>query len=230
MKYFLTISPDLLPLQQPVVSQVSRTDPGQVLVSWDKIIKRPECVDRYNVWVWPEGTERTAGTKVLVEEKEKDGKTVVTSKKVSVEPCLNYRFLVELEEVDSMTGLNQERTGEQVFKTASTSSSTSGLADPSQYEISYHWDGRKVDLGRVDIKFLKVLLTNPNCLDYIQVTGSEARVTTGPRLPGGRSVPSSRGEALQYLSMSQPQVTVGKASTLPARISYSVSCLVQSPK
>ena len=214
--------------QQPVVSQTSKTDPSQVLVSWDKIIKRPECVDRYNVWVWPEGTERSGGTKVVVQEKGKDGKSVATSKTVSVEPCLNYKFLVELEEVDSMTGLNQERTGEQVFKTAATSSSSSGLTDSSQYKLSYHWDGTKVDLQRVDIVLSKSLLTNPNCLDYIQVTGSEARVTTGPRLPGsgGRSVPSSRGQALQYLSQSrgqsQPQISVGKASPLPAQISYSV--------
>ena len=80
-------------LQQPLVSQVSRTDPQQVLVSWDKIIKRPECVDRYHVWVWPEGTERTskAGRKILVEEKAKGKKNVVTSKTVTVEPCLNYK-------------------------------------------------------------------------------------------------------------------------------------------
>ena len=80
-------------LQQPLVSQVSRTDPQQVLVTWDKIIKRPECVDRYHVWVWPEGTERTSkvGRKILVEEKERGKKTVATSKTVSVEPCLNYK-------------------------------------------------------------------------------------------------------------------------------------------
>ena len=76
-----------------MVSQTSKTDPSQVLVSWDKIIKRPECVDRYNVWVWPEGTERTsrAGRKILVEEKEKGKKSVATSKTVTVEPCLNYK-------------------------------------------------------------------------------------------------------------------------------------------
>ena len=75
------------------MSQVSRTDPQSVLVSWDKIIKRPECVDRYNVWVWPEGTERTsqAGRKIMVEEKGPGGKNVATAKTVSVEPCLNYK-------------------------------------------------------------------------------------------------------------------------------------------
>ena len=72
---------------------MSRTNPTEVLVSWDKIIKRPECVDRYRVYVWPEGTQRTgkAAVKVLVEEKGKDRKTVVTSKIVTVEPCLNYK-------------------------------------------------------------------------------------------------------------------------------------------
>ena len=134
------------------MSQPSRSDPGQVLVSWDKIIKRPECVDRYRVWVWPEGTERNKGTKILVEEKK--GKNVATSKTVTVEPCLSYKFLVELEEVDSVTGLNLERTGEQVFRTAATSSAgTAGLTDTTKYELSYHWDGAKVDLQKVDIVF-----------------------------------------------------------------------------
>ena len=98
-KYYLIIqlcqlsSPLNVFPQQPLVSQVSRTDPQQVLVSWERIIKRPECVDRYHVWVWPEGTERTsrAGRKILVEEKEKGKKSVATSKTVTVEPCLNYK-------------------------------------------------------------------------------------------------------------------------------------------
>ena len=89
------------------------------------------------------------------------------------------RFLVELEEVDSMTGLNQERTGEQVFRTAATSSAGAGLTDKAQYSLSYHWDGTKTDLNTVDIVFSKSLLNNPNCLEFIKVTGSEARVTTG---------------------------------------------------
>ena len=76
-----------------MVTQVSRTNPTEVLVSWDKIIKRPEGVERYRVYVWPEGTQRTGkvAVKVLVEEKGKDRKTVVTSKTVTVEPCLNYK-------------------------------------------------------------------------------------------------------------------------------------------
>merc|ERR1719510_2650995 len=112
-----------------------------------------------------------------------------------------------------MTGLNQERTGEQVFRTAATASGRVGLADKAQYSLSYHWDGRKTDLNTVDIVFSKSLLNNPNCLEFIKVTGSEARVTTGPRLSGGGRG-GSRGRALQYLSVSQsarPQVTVGQA-------------------
>ena len=88
---------------------------------------------------------------------------------------------MELEEVDSMTGLNQERTGEQVFRTAATASGRAGLTDPAQYSLSYHWDGLRTDLSTVDIVFSKSLLNNPNCLEFIKVTGSEARVTTGDR-------------------------------------------------
>lgn len=74
-----------------MVTQASKTDPTQVLVSWDKIIKRPECVDTYIVHVWPEAGDSNLAAKVTVAEK--NGKNVATSKTVTVEPCINYKLL-----------------------------------------------------------------------------------------------------------------------------------------
>jgi len=209
---------------QPVVTQPSKSDPTQVLVSWDKIIQRPECVDKYVVKVWPQGSDINLAEKISVTEK--SGKNVVTKKLVKVEPCINYKFSVALEEVDSVTGLNNENTAEQVFKTSAVAKVPS--MDKSQFKVSYHWDAKlgHVDLQKADIEFDSSLITYPSCLDNIQVSGSGVTVTTGPPLTRSRSVSPTRGQSLQYLTGStnfNPSLTVNKASTLPAKISYSVS-------
>merc|ERR1712227_960238 len=207
---------------QPVVTQPSKSDPTQVLVSWDKIIQRPECVDKYVVKVWPQGSDINLAEKISVTEK--SGKNVVTKKLVKVEPCINYKFSVALEEVDSVTGLNNENTAEQVFKTSAVAKVPS--MDKSQFKVSYHWDAKlgHVDLQKADIEIDSSLITYPSCLDNIQVSGSGVTVTTGPPLTRSRSVSPTRGQSLQYLTGStnfNPSLTVNKASTLPAKISYS---------
>ena len=166
-----------------MVSQPSKTDPTQVLVSWEKIIQRPECVDKYTVHVWPENTDVKLANKVMVQEKK--GKNVATSATVIVDPCINYkyfdimifrfnnclcRFMVELEEVDSVTGVNKEKTGEQVFKTVAKPTVASSL-DKSNFKVSYHWNKIKqhIDLTKADIVLDTSLITYPSCLDSIQV-------------------------------------------------------------
>merc|ERR1719495_1410874 len=207
---------------QPVVSQPSKSDPTQVLVSWDKIIQRPECVDKYQVYVRPQGSDINLAEKISVTEK--SGKNVVTKKLVKVEPCINYKFMVALEEVDSVTGLNYETTAEQVYKTSATVKVPA--MDKTQFKVSYHWDAARghVDLQKADIEFESSLITYPSCLDEIQVTGTGVTVTTGPPLTRSRSVSPTRGQSLQYLTGStnfNPSLTANTASTLPAKISYS---------
>ena len=72
-----------------MVSQPAKTDPTKVLVNWEKIIQRPECVDKYTVRVWPENTDVKMASKVTVQEKK--GKNVATSTTVTVDPCVNYK-------------------------------------------------------------------------------------------------------------------------------------------
>jgi len=208
---------------QPVVSQPSKTNPTQVLVAWEKIIQRPECVDKYTVHVWPENMDVKMAAKVTVTEKK--GKNVATSTTVNVDPCINYKFMVELEEVDSVTGLNKEKTGEQVFKTVAKPTVPSSL-DKSSFKVSYHWSKQKqhIDLTKADIVLDTTLITYPSCLDNIQVSGSGVVVTTGPPLTRQRSVSPTRGRSLRYLNQGNgydPLKTVNTASTLPGQISYS---------
>ena len=217
---------------------VSKTDPTRVTVSWDKIISRPECVDQYNVYVWQARQDFKMADKLVI--KEKVGKNVATSTTVKIEPCVSYkyadilswikltsifRFMVELNEWDSLTSLNQEQTGEQVFKSPAIAKVPS--LDKSNFQVSYHWDGtlQRVDLQKADIDIPGSLITYPQCLDAIEVRGSQARLTTGPPLSGLRSVSPARGQSLRYLTGGQgynPSLTVNTASTLPARASYSV--------
>ena len=35
-----------------------------ITVSWDKIIKRPECVDKYIVYTWPQQSDVSQATQV----------------------------------------------------------------------------------------------------------------------------------------------------------------------
>ena len=137
--------------------------------------------------------------------------------------------MVELKEWDSITSLNQEQTGEQIFKTAATTRVSSSL-DKSQVSVSYHWDSRlgHVDLQKADIRLPSAMITYPHCLDRIEVSRSEVKVTTGPSLSSSRVAPASRGQSLRYLGQDKqfnPQLQVNTASTLPARISYSVMYL-----
>merc|ERR1712013_491063 len=208
---------------QPVITQPSKTDPTQVLVSWDKIIKRPECVDNYYIRVWAEGTDMEKGQKIKVSEKDSK-KQVVTSKTVQIEPCVNTKFLVELEELDSITGKDLEKTGEQLFKSAAIPKITN--LDQNRFKVSYYWDSVKkiVDLKQAFISFPKDMIQYPSCLDYIQVTGSQVPSRTGPSLSRQNSNSPNRGRALEYLGekpMYNPVVSVGVATTLPGKLSYS---------
>ena len=51
-------------------------------------------------------------------------------------PINVFRFMVQLQESDSVTGLNNEKTGEQVFKTVASTRVPS--LDNSQLRVSYH--------------------------------------------------------------------------------------------
>eukprot|EP00091_Calanus_sinicus_P013800 TRINITY_DN3066_c0_g1_i10.p1 TRINITY_DN3066_c0_g1~~TRINITY_DN3066_c0_g1_i10.p1 ORF type:complete len:586 (-),score=167.47 TRINITY_DN3066_c0_g1_i10:160-1917(-) len=212
---------------QPVITQPSKTEPTLVLVSWDKIIQRPECVDNYYVRVWPEGTDMAKGQKIKVSEKDPKspkGKNVVTSKTVTIEPCVNTKFLIELEELDSITGKDLEKTGEQLFKSAAIPKISN--LDQSRFQVTYFWDPVKkvVDLKQASVSFPKDMITFPSCLDYVQITGSQVASRTGPSLSRQNSNSPNRGRALEYLGgkpLYNPEISVGGASTLPGRISYS---------
>jgi len=45
-----------------VNTQPSKNDPEKVMVTWGNIIKNVKCVDKFFVWVWPDGTQKTGST------------------------------------------------------------------------------------------------------------------------------------------------------------------------
>lgn len=168
-----------------------------------------------------------SGQRIIVAEKDPKspkGKNIVLSKTVKIEPCVNYRFLVELEELDSITGKDLEKTGEQLFKSAAIPKISN--LDQNRFRVTYFWDPAKkvIDLKQAFISFPKDMITYPSCLDYVQVTGSEVLSKTGPSLSRQNSNSPNRGRALDYLGGKptyNPSISVGGASTLPGRISYS---------
>ena len=120
------------------------------------------CVDKYFLWIWPDGTQKTSPTtkKIQIDKS-------TTSKIVDVEACVSYRFFVELEETEMRS--TNKLTGETVFKTAAVAKALN--LDRTKFSVGYHWDPVKQvsDLRMASITFPKSLITYPSCLDYIQV-------------------------------------------------------------
>jgi len=153
---------------KPTITQPSKNDPEKVLVTWGNIIKNVNCVDKFFVWVWPDGTAKT-GPSARKIEVDKTKISVI----VDVDACLGYRFALESEEDDFRK--NFHSTSEVLFKTQAVPSITK--LDKTKFTVGYHWDPiRHVsDLKLASIIFPKNLVNHANCLDYIQVTGSEVR-------------------------------------------------------
>jgi len=177
------------------------------------------CVDKFFVWVWPDGTLKTgsAARKIEVD------KTKISAI-IDVEPCIGYRFALESEEDDMRK--NFHSTSDVLFKTQAIPGVRD--LDKSKFTVGYHWDPvRHVsDLKLASIIFPKNLLKNANCLDYIQVTGSEVR--SKPNLSRHSSTASMTGQvAWGHLGMERtgsrssftPSISAGLASTLPASVS-----------
>merc|ERR1712002_73735 len=195
-------------LAKPVISQPSRSDPSKVMVDWSKILKNPQCVDSFNVVVWADGTPASSAKKYQVDKNTK-------SKIIEIQPCVGYRFAVETNEKNTV-GMKTIKSGEQVFKTAG--SSTSMRIDSSRFHVTYHWDPikRVTDLKMATISFPREILPGASCLDYIQVTGSQVKSSSRPR---SSSVSRSRSFSWKHLGQSSPSIQAGNAATLPMPIS-----------
>jgi len=201
----------------PVVVQPNRADPTKILVSWEQAIERPQCVDRYWVRVWPDGTEMSLGGRHLVNETDPAKKQVVLTKTVTIEPCVNYRILVELEELDKVSGKDLEKTAEANFRSTATSSIAKPLTSDMAH-TSYLWDPvRKVlDLTKAVVSLRASAVTYPNCLDYLQITGAEVLATGGPRLSSVSRSASTRGLSNNHISQRcQEESTAYKGATRP---------------
>merc|ERR1712121_46567 len=141
-----------------------------------------------------------------------------TSKIVEVEPCLSYRFFVELEETEMRS--TNKLTSETVFKSAAVARVLN--LDSTKFSVGYHWDPVKQvsDLRMASISFPKSMVKNANCLDYIQVTGAEVRAK--PSLSRQGSTASMEAAiAWGHLGNTyNPSISVGSANTLPSGISF----------
>jgi len=196
---------------KPLVSQPSRNDATKVMVDWSKIIKNGQCADSFNVLVWADGMPVSTATKYPIAKN-------TMSKIVEIQPCMGYRFAVESLEKNAL-GLKTKQSAEQVFKTAGTASSI--RLQPNNFHVTYFWDPVKkvTDLKRATISILRDQVPGVNCLDYIQVTGSQVRASSSSRPPinPSRSRTFSWGHILGQLNSNyNPQISVGGASTLPA--------------
>jgi len=169
----------------PVVTQPSRNDPSKVMINWDRIVSNEQCVDKYVVWMWPDGTQKTDLTTIKMDVA-KNVKSVI----MDVEACVGYRFIVELDE-NEMRG-NQKFSGETLFKTTATPRLVN--LDADSFVVGYRWDPtRQVsDLRMASIQFPRASVQHASCLDYVQVTGAAVRPRT-PTLARSTSTSSMTG-------------------------------------
>jgi len=202
------------PGSKPIVSQPSKNDPTKVMVDWTSIIKNSKCVDKYFLWIWPDGTQKTSSTTQKIQLAKG-----TTSKIVDVEPCVSYRFFVELEETEMRS--TNKLTKETLFKSAAVAKVIN--LDKSKFSVGYHWDPVKQvsDLRMASISFPKSMIQYANCLDYIQVVGAEVRGRK-PSLSRQSSTASMDGAvAWGHLGKTyNPSISVGSANTLPSGISF----------
>jgi len=212
------------PGAKPVVTQPSRNDPSKVMVDWSKIVKNAQCVDKFVVWMWPDGTERIGKSAVS-----KEVSKTTMSAIMDMEACVNYRFAVELDEKE-MTG-NKKFSGEQLFKTAGQAKVLRLSA--SDFTVGYHWDPvRQVsDLRLASVSFPRSAIEHASCLDYIQVTGEEVRAGR-PTLSRQASTASMTGRVQWSHLPPSPRpgspISVGSASTLPGSLGFGRSSSVMS--
>merc|ERR1712013_529542 len=212
------------PGAKPVVTQPSRNDPSKVMVDWSKIVKNAQCVDKFVVWMWPDGTE-IIGKSAVSKEVSKTTMSAI----MDMEACVNYRFAVELDEKE-MTG-NKKFSGEQLFKTAGQAKVLRLSA--SDFTVGYHWDPvRQVsDLRLASVSFPRSAIEHASCLDYIQVTGEEVRAGR-PTLSRQASTASMTGRVHWSHLPPSPRpgspISVGSASTLPASLGFGRSSSVIS--
>jgi len=126
---------------------------------------------------------------------------VVLTKTVTIEPCVNYRIAVQLEELDKVSGKDLEKTPEANFRSTATPSILKTLTSDMAH-TSYLWDPvRKVlDLTKAVVSLRASAVTYPNCLDYLQITGAEVLATGGPRLSSVSRSASTRGRSNNHIS------------------------------
>merc|ERR1711970_83256 len=180
------------------------------MVSWDKIIKNKQCADAFYIHILPDGMPKSSETKVTVEKG-------LVSKIVDVQPCVKYRFIIDIEEKETLGGIKP--SGEAVFKTAATPSIPT-ILNKKQFKVGYQWDPIKQvsNLRMVSITFPRDLVTHASCLDYIQVTGDEI-APKRPSLSRQSSTASMTGSLKWDHLGYNPQISTDSGrSTLPGRL------------
>ncbi|XP_059092832.1 uncharacterized protein LOC131888066 [Tigriopus californicus] len=162
-----------------LITQGSKTDPSKVTVLWTNMVENERCVDQFYIWFWKKGLERENGTKATVS-------SSVFSKEVTVDPCVEYNFQVELQEND-LFGADIEQSKVTLFKPSAVAKILD--TDKKNFYVGFDYDRVKGvhDLSNVAIRFKKSILQNPSCVKYIEIVGKEVPKQPRTLLLSGRT-------------------------------------------
>ena len=76
----------------PRVTQPTQSDPTKVLVDWSNMLKKPECVDEFHIYVWRKDVDGILNQHRDIGPMSKTTTTFVVDQ---INPCVDYYFVVE---------------------------------------------------------------------------------------------------------------------------------------
>ena len=159
------------------------------MVSWDNIIKNPRCVDKYTLWVYPKGKDKSQGETYVI----RGNQPLATSKVVDVEPCVTYKFELEYFEDEVLFSDDKGTAKIAEFNTGAKALLVS--KDKDKFQVGYAFDRRNnvLDFSKASIRFPKSLIKNPSCISFVEAEGREVTRPTPDYHHGTKGAKGAKG-------------------------------------
>jgi len=148
---------------------------GRALVNWREAIDHPECADKFDVWIWKEGQQKSQGKKTSIPGSQ------TLSVELTVEPCVFYNIGVDLFERDL---INNHQRASTVAKYNSATLPSLNSTDVLPYftvGIYKNPSTGQYDLNKASIKFQTSWITFMSCVKSFDVTGIQLAGASGTR-------------------------------------------------
>jgi len=182
---------------------------GRALVNWREAIDNPECADKFDVWIWKEGQQKSQGKKTSIPGSQ------TLSVELTVEPCVFYNIGVDLFERDLINNHQRPSTVAKYNSATLPSLNSSDVLPYFTVGIYKNPNTGQYDLNKASIKFQTSWISFMSCVKSFDVTGIQLAGASGTRaviagptqttVTPSAGVGSKLGEWEPYGSGRQPQ-------------------------